>query len=138
MRETARRRRLSRKTSIEDEIAQLRDLDLKALRVRWWNAFDKPAPEHLTRYLLFRIIAYSFLVRPLIPTTREQTHQRVLLSHARYRFISSCDAIRPQLEGRLPRRPRSPFRPSPPIATKCSSLICPERVFAGHTECSSA
>ena len=58
MRETGRHRRLSPKTSIEDEIAQLRDLDLKALPIRWRNAFGKPAPEHLTRYLLFRIIAY--------------------------------------------------------------------------------
>jgi len=58
MLETGRRRRLSRKASIEDEIAQLRDLDLKGLRVRWRNAFGKPAPEHLSRYLLFRIIAY--------------------------------------------------------------------------------
>jgi len=58
MHETARRRRLLPKTSIEEEIAQLRDLDLKGLRVRWRNAFGKPAPEHLTRYLLFRIIAY--------------------------------------------------------------------------------
>ena len=58
MRETGRRRRLSPKASIEDEIARLRDLDLKGLRVRWRNAFGKPAPEHLTRYLLFRIIAY--------------------------------------------------------------------------------
>ena len=52
MHETGKRRKLSRKTSIEDEIAQLRDLDLKGLRVRWRNAFGKPAPEHLTRYLL--------------------------------------------------------------------------------------
>src|SRR6516225_9294900 len=58
MHETARRRRLLPKTSIEDEIAQLRDLDLKGLRLRWQNAFGKPAPKHLTRYLLFRIIAY--------------------------------------------------------------------------------
>ena len=58
MRETGRHRRLSPKTSIEDEIAQLRDLDLKALPIRWRNAFGKPAPEHLTRYLLFRVIAY--------------------------------------------------------------------------------
>ena len=57
MYETARCR-LSRKASIEDEIARLRDLDLRGLRVRWQNAFGKPAPEHLTRYLLFRIIAY--------------------------------------------------------------------------------
>ena len=58
MHDTGRRKRLSPKASIEDEIAQLRDLDLKELRVRWRNAFGKPAPEHLTRYLLFRIIAY--------------------------------------------------------------------------------
>src|SRR6516225_583440 len=58
MHEIGRRRRLSPRASIEDEIAQLRDLDLKGLRVRWRNAFGKPAPDHLTRYLLFRIIAY--------------------------------------------------------------------------------
>ena len=49
---------MSPRAPIEDEIAQLRDLDLKASRVRWRNAFGKPATEHLTRYLLFRIIAY--------------------------------------------------------------------------------
>ena len=59
MRETARRRVLSPKISIEEEIAQVRDLDVKALRVRWRNVFGKPPPEHLTRHLLFRIIAYT-------------------------------------------------------------------------------
>jgi hypothetical protein len=59
MRETGRRRKSPQKASIEDEIAQLRDLDLKALRVRWRNIFGKPAPEHLTRYLLFRVLAYK-------------------------------------------------------------------------------
>src|SRR6516165_4474296 len=58
MRETGRRGQFSPKVSIEEEIAQLRDLDLRGLRVRWRNAFGKPAPEHLARYLLFRIIAY--------------------------------------------------------------------------------
>ena len=58
MHESGRRGRLLPKASIEDEIAQLRDLDLKGLRVRWRNVFGKPAPEHLTRYLLFRIMAY--------------------------------------------------------------------------------
>jgi hypothetical protein len=56
MRKTARRRKSS--TSIEEEIAQLRDLDRKGLEVRWRNVFGKPAPAHLTRHLLFRIIAY--------------------------------------------------------------------------------
>jgi hypothetical protein len=58
MRETATRRTCSAEASIEEEIAQLRDVDLKGLRARWRNAFGRPAPEHLTRYLLFRIIAY--------------------------------------------------------------------------------
>jgi hypothetical protein len=58
MRKQARRHEPLQRRTIEDEIAQLRDLDLKALRVRWRNAFGKPAPEHLSRYLLFRIIAY--------------------------------------------------------------------------------
>jgi hypothetical protein len=58
MRETGRRGQFSPKVSIEEEIGQLRDLDLVGLRVHWRNAFGKPAPEHLTRYLLFRIIAY--------------------------------------------------------------------------------
>ena len=44
--------------SIPGPALLLRDLDLKGLRVSWRNAFGKPAPEHLTRYLLFRIIAY--------------------------------------------------------------------------------
>jgi hypothetical protein len=58
MHETEGRKRPSRDTIVEEEIAQLRYLDVKGLRVRWRNAFGKPAPEHLTRYLLFRIIAY--------------------------------------------------------------------------------
>jgi hypothetical protein len=58
MREARHRKKPSRKISIEEEIAQLRYLDLVRLRVRWRNVFGKPAPEHLTRYLLFRIFAY--------------------------------------------------------------------------------
>jgi Protein of unknown function (DUF2924) len=43
--------------TIEEEIAQLHDLDLAGLRTHWHNG--RPAPEHLTRYLLFRILAYK-------------------------------------------------------------------------------
>ena len=45
--------------TIGDEIAHLRDLDLTTLRVCWQNEFGRPAPEHLTRYLLFRVLAYK-------------------------------------------------------------------------------
>ena len=59
MRKQARRHEPLQRRTIEDEIAHLRDLDLKRLRARWQNEFGRLAPEHLTRHLLFRIIAYS-------------------------------------------------------------------------------
>jgi hypothetical protein len=53
-----RNRRATAKASIEDEIAHLRGLDLKGLRSRWRSVLQRPAPDHLTRHLLFAIIAY--------------------------------------------------------------------------------
>jgi hypothetical protein len=50
--------RTSTKTSVEDEIAHLRGLDLKGLRARWQSMFQRPAPAHLSRHLLFAVIAY--------------------------------------------------------------------------------
>ena len=50
--------RASTKTSLEDEIAHLRGLDLGGLRARWQSVFQRPAPAHLTRHLLFAVIAY--------------------------------------------------------------------------------
>jgi Protein of unknown function (DUF2924) len=50
--------RTSTKTSISDEIAHLRGLDLKGLRSRWQSVFQKLPPDHLPRHLLFAIIAY--------------------------------------------------------------------------------
>ena len=48
----------STETPIEDEIAHLRGLDLGGLRARWQTVFGRPAPAHLTRHLLFAVIAY--------------------------------------------------------------------------------
>src|SRR6202158_327563 len=50
------------KTSLEDEIAHLRGLDLGGLRARWQSVFQRPAPAHLTRHLLFTVIAYQLQV----------------------------------------------------------------------------
>jgi hypothetical protein len=50
--------RASTKTSVEDEIAHLRGLELGGLRARWQSVFQRPAPAHLTRHLLFTVIAY--------------------------------------------------------------------------------
>lgn len=44
--------------SLHDEIAHLRDLDLKGLRTRWRGVFQGPPPEHLPRHLLIGILAY--------------------------------------------------------------------------------
>ena len=51
--------RVSIKTSVEDEIAHLRGLDLRGLRARWQSVFQRQAPAHLKRHLLFSIIAYQ-------------------------------------------------------------------------------
>src|SRR5258708_10401886 len=48
----------SPKVSLEHEIACLRDLDLKGLRAHWQSVFQRPAPTHLTRHLLFSVITY--------------------------------------------------------------------------------
>jgi Protein of unknown function (DUF2924) len=51
-------RRASTKRSVEEEIAHLRGLDLGGLRARWQSVFQRQAPAHLTRHLLFAVISY--------------------------------------------------------------------------------
>jgi len=58
MQKKRRNGRASTKTSVEDEIAHLRGLDLSGLRARWQSVFQRQAPAHLTRHLLFAVIAY--------------------------------------------------------------------------------
>jgi Protein of unknown function (DUF2924) len=58
MQKKRRNGRASSKTSAEDEIAHLRGLDLQGLRARWQTVFQRSAPAHLTRHLLFAVIAY--------------------------------------------------------------------------------
>jgi Protein of unknown function (DUF2924) len=43
---------------LDIEIARLRDLDVGELRARWHTIFRRRAPAHLSRHLLFRILAY--------------------------------------------------------------------------------
>jgi hypothetical protein len=56
--EKRRNGRVTTETSVEDEIAHLRGLDLKGLRARWQSVFQRPPPDRLPRHLLFAIIAY--------------------------------------------------------------------------------
>jgi hypothetical protein len=58
MQKNRRNGRASPKSSVEDEIAHLRGLDLRGLRARWQSVFQRPAPPHLTRHLLFAVMAY--------------------------------------------------------------------------------
>ena len=59
MQKNRRNGRASTKTPVEDEIAHLHGLDLGGLRARWQSVFQRSAPAHLTRHLLFTIIAYQ-------------------------------------------------------------------------------
>jgi hypothetical protein len=58
MQKKRRNGRAATRTPVEDEIAHLRGLDLKGLRARWQSVFQRQVPAHLTRHLLFAIIAY--------------------------------------------------------------------------------
>src|SRR3984893_14984054 len=58
MQKKRRNGRASTKTTVEDEIAHLRGLDSRGLLSRWQSVFQRPAPAHLPRHLLFAIIAY--------------------------------------------------------------------------------
>jgi Protein of unknown function (DUF2924) len=58
MQRKRRNGRVPAKMSLEHEIAHLRGLDLEGLRSRWQSVFQRSAPTHLTRHLLFAVIAY--------------------------------------------------------------------------------
>src|SRR5258708_9020933 len=62
MRKKRRNGRVTTDTSVEDEIAHLRGLDLKGLRARWRSVLQRPAPDHLPRHLLFAIIAHRIQI----------------------------------------------------------------------------
>ena len=58
MARSVRTRKGQSRLSLADEIAHLRKLDLKGLRVRWTGVFRKAAPARLPRHLLLGILAY--------------------------------------------------------------------------------
>ena len=58
MRRTKSVARAQTEESLAEEIAHLRDLDLKGLRSRWRSVTGREAAPHLPRHLLFAMIAY--------------------------------------------------------------------------------
>ena len=92
MQRKRRNGRTSTRTSVEDEIAHLRGLDLKGLRSRWQTVFQRSAPAHLTRYLLFAVIAY-----------RIQVDRYGDLDHATRQLLERTDSreARPAMSARL-------------------------------------
>ena len=92
MQSKRRNGRRSTRTSVEDEIAHLRGLDLKGLRSRWQTVFQRSAPAHLTRYLLFAVIAY-----------RIQVDRYGDLDHATRQLLERTDSreARPAMSARL-------------------------------------
>jgi hypothetical protein len=51
-----------RAAAAEIEIGQLRGLDLGALQARWHSLRGRPAPRHLPKHLLLRLLAYQLQV----------------------------------------------------------------------------
>jgi hypothetical protein len=58
MSHVAVRRAPTEKEALNVEIARLRDLDTKELRARWRTVFRREAPPHLSRHVLFHVLAY--------------------------------------------------------------------------------
>ncbi len=46
------------RNTLNVEVARLRDLDIETLRYRWQTVFNRLAPPHLPRHLLFRLLAH--------------------------------------------------------------------------------
>jgi Protein of unknown function (DUF2924) len=64
---------------LDVEITRLRDLDVGELRNRWQAVFGRPAPTHLPRHLLFRVVAYRLQADRFGDLDRER---RRLLDHS--------------------------------------------------------
>jgi hypothetical protein len=82
------------------EIARLSSLDLDELRVRWRRLFRKPAPPHLPRYLILRIIAYRIQANAFGDLDRETIRFLDQIAKQRRSGSRSTAIVRPVAEKR--------------------------------------
>src|SRR5260370_5140762 len=76
MRKKRRNGHVTTETSVENEMAHLRGLDLKGLRAGWQSVLQRSARDHLPRHLLFAIIAYRIQVDRFGDIDHETRHLR--------------------------------------------------------------
>jgi hypothetical protein len=89
---------------IAHEVAALKELDIHELRLRWRKLFRTTTPDHLPRYLLFRIIAYRIQANAFGDLDRET---------ARYLDRIAKDYVRRREAGETRSRKKPP--PIPPV-----------------------
>jgi Protein of unknown function (DUF2924) len=90
MQANIRNGRASTKKPVEDEIVHLHGLDLSGLRARWQSVFQRKAPTHLTRHLLFAVIAH-----------RLQADRFGDLDHSTKQVLDRAIATGPTMSSRL-------------------------------------
>ena len=89
MRRTKSIARVQTEEALGQEIAHLRDLDLKGLRSRWQSVTGGKAAPHLPRHLLFAMIAYRIQADVMGDLDAESVRHLKKLGSAR----SSVEAI---------------------------------------------
>ena len=101
-------------------IASLKELDLEGLRHRWRKRFRAAAPEHLPRWLLFRILAYRVQADALGDLDRETI-----------RFLEQVadDRERRRTAGEIGSSKKPP--PVPPVLAKRGRLIFQRYIQVG-------
>lgn len=67
--------RAGRDPRVEADLARFAALDLDGLRKRWRKVVGRPAPDHLTRPLLHRMLAYRIQATAFGDLDRETTRQ---------------------------------------------------------------
>jgi len=103
------------RSTIDLEIARLRELEVGGLRSRWHAVFGRRAPPHLPRHLLFRVLAYRLQVNHLGdldaenkrlldgPTSPEDAGHRAMESARRTRNLRPGTVLGREWNGQMHR-----------------------------------